>query len=177
MQVHVCMQIHTLNRCRLYMHSVSKKCVYHSNFMMHANACCTCNLIITSDVLGYYNRVFSRIHYSDDFTNSSFHIVYSHAEKKCVNQCVQYIMFKCQSVHCSGLLPVQNTYGFLQPYMQWTHKMCLHPHMHGLKRVYDVSIYMFICISVHCTEHVWVHVRWYSKIINTTHSTPAGRKL
>ena len=37
--------------------------------MMHANACCTSNLLSTCDMLGYYNhRFFTRAHYSDDFT-------------------------------------------------------------------------------------------------------------
>ena len=65
------------------MHSVSKKCVDHINFMMHANACCTCDLNSTCDMLGYC-YVFSRTHYSDDFTNAS--LQYSHAEQECVTK-------------------------------------------------------------------------------------------
>ena len=42
------------------MHLVSKKCVDPKCFMMHANACCTCNLKSTCDMLGYYNCVSSQ---------------------------------------------------------------------------------------------------------------------
>ena len=81
MQVNVCMQIHTLNRYRYYMHSVSKTCVYH---MMQANACCTFNLIstyMTSLVATTMSVVFShaKTHYSDNLTNASFQ--YFHAEQ------------------------------------------------------------------------------------------------
>ena len=147
--------------------------------MMHANACCTCNFISTCDMLGYYNRdcrVFSRTHYSDDFTNASFHAVLPcRTGMHNPNQCVQYIMFK---------MPVGSLLQhFASSIYVWDNHTCARITMdaqdvltplHGLKRVYDWSIYMFTCMSVYCTEHVCVHVHTMAIfIINTTHNTPA----
>ena len=46
-KVNVCMHIHT----QPLKTSIRKKCVDHKSFMMHANACCTCNFISTCTCL------------------------------------------------------------------------------------------------------------------------------
>ena len=94
------------------MHRVSKKYVDHTKkLMMHANACCTCKLKSTCDMLGYNNRVLNNP-YSDDFTNTSFQ--YSHAEQECVTKIIVEHHVKnasqfpplafCQFIICMGLL-------------------------------------------------------------------------
>ena len=111
--------------------------------MMHANACCTCNLISTRDMLGYYNRVFSRTHYSDDFTNAS----YSHAEQECVTQI---------NVCSTSCLKCQSVCLFASSKYVWDNHTCedYNGHIrcaytvrppHGLKRVY-VHDYMHVSI-------------------------------
>ena len=51
--------------------------------------------------------------------------------------------------------------------------------LHGLKRVYDLSIYMVTCMSVYCTEHVCIHVYdgIQSHLYNQRNTQHTGRKL
>ena len=71
---------------------------------------------------GYYNRdrcVFSRTHYSDDFTNASFQ--YSHAEQECVTKIsvVHHVNNTSQYTPPAFYqLRMHYTFGFIQPYVR-----------------------------------------------------------
>ena len=71
------------------MHSVSEKCVDHKSFMMHANACCTCNPWLLNC------NFFSRTHYSDNFTNASL----QYSQNRNTNH-LKYIMLKMPVHSC-----------------------------------------------------------------------------
>ena len=112
MRVHVCMHIHCY---RLYMHNVSKKFADHKHFMMHANACCTCNHISTCDMLVTTTVISSQEPIIQ--MNSLMHYSSSPRTGMCnPNQC-STLCLKCQFTRPPQAFNflVHNPYGLLQP--------------------------------------------------------------
>ena len=101
-----------LHRYRFYMHSVSKKCVDHKSFMMHANACCTCSHISTCDMLGccscnFFSRpiiqMTSLMHHSST-PRTGMQSVYSTLCLKCqfTPPCLLICMGCCNHIYMLG---------------------------------------------------------------------------
>ena len=133
--------------------------------MMHANACCTCSLISTCDMLGYYNWAWT--HYSDDFTNASFQ--YSQNRNANPNQCSTSCQFTplafCQFIIRMGC------YNNIYMLGNNGHTRCAYTPSHGLKLYYHHG-YMHVSILHVCTCTTYgIHMVFKAIFItNTTDS-------
>ena len=126
------------------MHSVSKKCVNHKSFMMHANACCTCSHISTCDMLGccscnFFSRpiiqMTSLMHHSST-PRTGMQSVYSTLCLKCqfTPPCLLICMGCCNHIYMLG----NNGLTRCAYTPTW------------VKTFYSISV--VTCMSVYCTD-------------------------
>ena len=105
---------------------------------------------------------------------------YSHAEQECVTQIsvCSTSCLKCQSVHCSGRLPVQNTYGTtIRARITMTCEMFLHPYMGWNVFMTWASTWLHACQYIALSMYVYMCYGIQSDFYNQHNTQHTGRKL